>query len=252
MKYFYFLVLMFLISCQKISFTPNSESILTSNAGKKPDVIKAPDLRILGDESWSSIRHGALYSVEAYWMDINEDDYLNEAYQIKTGHRLILETYCPVVNDPIIPNSKPRTKCLDYSLIINKQIECVWDEVHYEWHCPSMLSVITTKSGVEVGRIVKDSYNFLCECRDGSAICFKGCDSLFDRNKFMYMPPPSIDFYYLYTDITDLIPLNGTSDIVITPTINFERRWVEQNYDNNSLNIPITLLPEAPYAVFTN
>ncbi len=243
------LLIIVLFSCSKTELPKTEiEGKLTINAPKNRG-LRAPDMSILGDESWWPISHGAFQFIETYWKEVKLGDYLNDVYKIQPGMKLIMKTNCPIVNMPEMQKGRPKQTC-DYAWIINKQTQCYQDTVNNENECGSMLAVEVTRNDTLVGFIEKTTYRFLSDCHADHIPCVT-CPDL-DRKIFMIQPAWSVDFYFLYTDITDLIPLTGTSEIVVTPTVNFRRIWIEQNYNNNSLDIPITLLPDAPYARFTN
>jgi hypothetical protein len=233
----YLLLLCITLGCAK----QQTSEIKASQVNNADYTIEAPDLSILADERYADIgRHGAFYEVIAYWYDVIKGDYYNDWFSIKPGHRLIMRTLCPVINEPQMFND---SSC-HFAWVIEKAKYGVYDSVTHEISYDGMLSVKVMKNGRRIGYIEKKKYNFLVECRSDHTDCLDSC-SFTDRRKYMWLPAYAVDPYYLYTDITNI-----TGNITVIPTINFKHIWQEQDYDNNSLRLPIRVMKSSPYVKF--
>lgn len=204
--------------------------------------MRLPNLKILQDDSYGTWYPHALRSVRTFWTDVDDQNELYLEFGFPVGHRLVLQTNCPIINEPDVSEGG---EMREYDWVIDKSIYGVYDPVIRENRYEGMLEVLTFQNGTIIRRLLKEGYAFAAECRDDHPDC---AYYTYDPEKYMVLPSFSVDFYYGYFDITDLIPQTGTSQIVICPKVNFRGRWAEQNLNDNDVQIPITLTPSDPYA----
>jgi hypothetical protein len=192
--------------------------------------VKAPDLKILDDNSFLDIGYrGAHDGLSVFWLDVVAGDMYNTTYGIQTGHRLILMTNCCIINVPVIaPGDNP----CDYAWTIPHSMGTL-NPVSGKYNYPSMLEVLEWQRGTIVNRIIKSSYDFSNDCRSDHP----NCASCVENPDAESIPAFAGDFYYFYYDITDRIPQPGQPPVyfVLTPKINYAGQWIEQNLNNNDV-----------------
>lgn len=209
--------------------------------------MKAPNLKILADESYASAGyHGAMFGLSTYNADVNETNELYLEFGFKTGVRRVLQTNCPIINEPDM--SEGGEPC-DYAWKLDPDVDGVFNPLLDEHEYPSMLEVVVFQGGTIIKRIEKKAYQFSVDCRADHPDCSQCINGL--DPKLMVLPAFGIDLYYLYTDITDLIPVTGSVLIVICPKINWAGKWAEQNLNDNDLQLPVRIFADGT-AVFDN
>jgi len=212
--------------------------------------MKAPDIRILTGEEFASVGyHGALFEAQAFPADCQPNsEFVLEYGFPATGLRKAIQTNCPIVNLPIIAAGDD--PC-DYAWKLGYNVDGFLSNIIHEYEWDGILQVKYFQNGKLFRTIVKKGYFFdprYIDLRypDPFVTCMNNIDTQPPNpgviGPKMVLPAGCIDFYYLYTDIDGMTAPCG---FVINPTINFKKKWAEQNYEDDAVFIPVSVIPDS-------